>query len=171
MKNNMNYPRLISFEPIIDTHTRILILGSMPGAVSLHKQEYYGHKRNCFWKMIFELFRVKPLTDYDQKLQFLLKHRIGLWDVLSHCTREGSLDSNIRDGVANDFSRLFSNYPGIHDVLFNGTKAHDFFNSKVGMDGFKTITFWKMPSTSPANTKPYEDKLKDWAVLLRLTTK
>jgi TDG/mug DNA glycosylase family protein len=32
-----------SFDPIIDDNSRVLILGSMPGKISLEKGEYYAH--------------------------------------------------------------------------------------------------------------------------------
>jgi hypoxanthine-DNA glycosylase len=43
---------------------------------------------------------------YAERLPRLLAHRIGLWDVLGACEREGSLDSAIRKPAANDFTRL-----------------------------------------------------------------
>jgi hypoxanthine-DNA glycosylase len=46
---------IASFDPIVDHNTRILILGSVPGAKSLEKIEYYGNKQNQFWKIIFSL--------------------------------------------------------------------------------------------------------------------
>ena len=45
-----------SFAPIIDGNTRILVIGTMPGAVSLERQEYYAHERNLFWKVVSETF-------------------------------------------------------------------------------------------------------------------
>ena len=41
-----------SFAPIIDGNTRILVIGTMPGAVSLERQEYYAHERNLFLSLI-----------------------------------------------------------------------------------------------------------------------
>jgi G:T/U-mismatch repair DNA glycosylase len=34
---------------------------------------------------------------YAERLVRLLAHRIGVWDVLGACVREGSLDSSIRN--------------------------------------------------------------------------
>ena len=39
-----------SFDPISNSETNVLILGTMPGDKSLELNEYYGHSRNKFWK-------------------------------------------------------------------------------------------------------------------------
>lgn len=46
-----------SFAPIVDEHSRILILGSMPGIKSLEQQEYYAHPQNRFWRLLALLLR------------------------------------------------------------------------------------------------------------------
>ena len=48
-----------SFAPIVDEHSRILILGSMPGIKSLEQQEYYAHPQNRFWRLL-ALFQSLP---------------------------------------------------------------------------------------------------------------
>jgi TDG/mug DNA glycosylase family protein len=138
----------------------------MPGAESLRKQEYYANKANHFWKILFHLFGVEPIADYTSKVEFILSRDIGLWDVLASCEREGSLDSNIRQGVANDFEQFFNAYSNIRYVLFNGSKAHEIFQKQVGFAQFDTLHFVKMPSTSPANTISFEAKLQEWAKAL-----
>ena len=69
----------------------------MPGEESLRKQEYYGHPRNQFWRIIYALFDVPLEDNYEKKLMFLKSKGIALWDVIESCWREGSLDSNIRN--------------------------------------------------------------------------
>ena len=57
-----------SFAPIIDGNTRILVIGTMPGAVSLERQEYYAHERNLFWKVVSETFcGGRPIATYEEK--------------------------------------------------------------------------------------------------------
>jgi hypoxanthine-DNA glycosylase len=85
---------LTGLAPVIAPDTRILILGSFPGAASLAAQQYYAHPRNQFWKLVGELVNEDLYNlPYDERLPRLLAHRFGLWDVLAACEREGSLDS------------------------------------------------------------------------------
>ena len=63
--------RIFSFPPIIDDHSEIIILGSIPGVKSLEKQQYYGHPQNKFWKIIFELFNEEFTEDYTERINIL----------------------------------------------------------------------------------------------------
>lgn len=168
MKNVILDPKqqetlLTSFQPLVNHQTKVLILGSMPGRESLNRQEYYANKNNHFWPLMEELFEIDRTLAYEQKLNSILAQGIGLWDVLASCVREGSLDSNIRQGIANDFEKLFQNYPNIDCVLFNGSKAWEIFRKEIGFSACNGITFRKMPSTSPANTRGYDWKRKEWS--------
>lgn len=152
--------KIHSFLPIINSECKILILGSMPGVESLRKSEYYGHPRNAFWRIIFDLLGYEYTDDYEEKKQMLLQNHIALWDVISSCERQGSLDSKIKEDVSNDFAQLFINYPNIRHVYFNGQKAYDTYKKKVGFDDVRT--FVKLPSTSPAHAMKFEVKFADW---------
>lgn len=95
---------LYSFPPLINSKTRVLVVGSMPGAASLKAQEYYAYKYNQFWRIIFDLFAGGRIPqNYEDKKQVLLSKSIGLWDALAACQREGSLDGNIKEPTPNDF--------------------------------------------------------------------
>ncbi|HTE15456.1 MAG TPA: DNA-deoxyinosine glycosylase, partial [Burkholderiales bacterium] len=115
------------FPPVIDATIKILILGSFPSPASLEKQQYYGHPQNHFWKLMGALLN-EPLyeMDYAQRPPILLKHRIGLWDVLQKCERAGALDSNIRNAVNNDFRKVTRLARGLKRVCFNGKTAGRF---------------------------------------------
>ena len=114
---------LRSFPPVVSAGCRVLILGSMPGEASLRAGQYYAHPRNAFWPIMGRLCGAGPDLAYPQRLERLLAAGIGLWDVLQSCVRAGSLDSAIRDEVANDLPALFAAYPRIDRVFFNGAKA------------------------------------------------
>jgi hypothetical protein len=87
--------QIFSFPPISDPRSEVLVLGTMPGEMSLRLSQYYGHKGNQFWRIMFELHGVDFSADYERRRQLLLENRIALWDVLKACVREGSADSGI----------------------------------------------------------------------------
>lgn len=154
--------------PIIDDNARVLIVGSMPGVQSLKKQQYYGNPRNHFWTIIGQVLKVDIPSIYEERLQLLQQYRVALWDVIKECERVGSLDSNIKAEVPNDFDSVLARYPNIEAIGFNGTKAKETFRKKVGFEKFPHITFYLLPSSSPVpgrNIKTVEQKIESWKVL------
>lgn len=152
--------RCVSFKPIIDKDSRVLVLGSMPGVKSLEEQEYYAHPQNHFWKLIAELTG-EQFSSYEDKVRVLKKHRIALWDVYKCCVREGSLDTSIIAPEKNDVPGILNKHPNIRLVVFNGKKAASAFpNLRV-----ETMT---LPSTSPANTIGFEKKKKEWEKIVEV---
>ena len=85
-----------SFAYSADARARFLILGSMPGAESLRRQEYYAFKHNAFWRIMGELYSFSPALPYPERLAALRDAGVALWDVLAECERPGSLDASIR---------------------------------------------------------------------------
>jgi hypoxanthine-DNA glycosylase len=155
-----------SFPYFIDSKTEILILGTMPGTVSLAKQEYYANPRNHFWKILYTLFCTLSIPEnFDEKVQFLKSNKIGLWDVLENCERKGSLDINIKNQQENDFETILKNFPSITKIVFNGKQSHAFFFKRFGQ--IEGIAYFVMPSTSPANTMTFENKLKFWSTCFK----
>ena len=156
---------IFGFPPVADDNSEILILGSMPGQESLNKQQYYGHARNQFWKILFELFEVPMEENYESKVALLHKNKIALWDVIYYCEREGSLDTNIRNEKINDLNTFIKNHPKIKAVFFNGDRAYKDFKKYIGFGEFQGIEFIKLLSTSPANSKPFAVKLENWKII------
>ncbi|WP_264564194.1 DNA-deoxyinosine glycosylase [Flavobacterium sp. N3904] len=153
---------IYSFPHFVNSKTEILILGTMPGVQSLTKQEYYAHPRNHFWKILYTYFNALPIPDrFEEKIKFLQNHKVGLWDVLENCERKGSLDIHIKNQKENDFEMFFKQFPSITKIIFNGKQSHAFFSKKFGQ--IEGITYYVMPSTSPANTMSFENKLKIWS--------
>jgi hypoxanthine-DNA glycosylase len=147
------------FPPVIDANVETLILGSFPSVASLGKAQYYGHPQNHFWRLVGAVID-EPLyeMEYARRLKTLLKHRIGLWDIIGTCKREGSLDSNIRNPGHNDFSRVTGVAKKLRCVCFNGKTAGKMEPQFIEW-GFATIV---LPSSSPANTMRFDEKLKQW---------
>ena len=157
-------PALAGLAPVIDERTRILVLGSFPGAASLAAQQYYAHPRNLLWPILSALTG-EPLAalPYDERLPRLLAHGFGLWDVLGACEREGSLDSAIRKPAANDFARLRELCPLLETVGFNGQTSGK-FAPQFAAAGYRTVV---LPSTSPAHASlTLAQKLAQWKALL-----
>lgn len=154
---------LHSFSYIVNELTTTLIIGSMPGAASLAADEYYAHKHNLFWKFVFEAFDESyDAPDYKTKISVLSSHHFGLWDTAKSCVRDGSLDTNIKNVVPNDFKTLFQKYPNIRRLLFNGQKAFQLFKRFHG-DLLNEIEYEVLPSTSPANASiPLEERRHKW---------
>ncbi len=159
---------LESFAPVVNAHTRILVIGSMPGEASLRARQYYAYARNQFWQLMFDLLEHgRPPHDYQDKLHTLLSHGIGLWDALARCERTGSLDGNIKQPVPNDFPALFARYPQIRTLLFNGQAAAAHFKRAFGFPADKTCRI--LPSTSPAHAaRSYAEKRRIWGQALEL---
>ncbi|QUH24570.1 DNA-deoxyinosine glycosylase [Serpentinicella alkaliphila] len=161
--------KLKSFEPLINKESKVLILGSMPGVMSLDKQQYYGNPRNHFWKIIYSLFNEIEDEHYEQKKAFLMKKGIALWDVINTCFREGSLDSNIKKEEVNEVESLLEYYPNIRFIGFNGTKAYSTLKKHIGIQFLNKVEYKQLPSTSPIpgrNIKSFDDKLHEWSIIL-----
>lgn len=146
----------------------LLILGSLPGQLSLQMQQYYAHPRNVFWKLIERIYERASSLPYMHRVEILTANRIALWDVLAAAERPGSLDSSIvrASARANDFAAFFRAHPQISRVYFNGRKAEDLYRRFVlpGVSAeFAAIRYVSMPSTSPAHAgMPFAEKLVRW---------
>ena len=118
---------IFSFNPIINNDSKILILGTIPGAESIKKNSYYANEKNHFWQIIYAVFNSTPDKTYQERCNFLLNNKIAIWDVLHNADRNGSLDTNIKNGIPNDFDEFLSLYANIRKIIFNGTKAESLF--------------------------------------------
>jgi hypoxanthine-DNA glycosylase len=155
-------PLLHGLPPIIDDGARVLILGNMPSVMSLGAQEYYANPRNAFWRINGEIFGFDASAPYEDRIAALTAHGVAVWDVLRSCRRVGSLDSAVEPDsvVANDFGQLFEHHPRITRVFFNGAAAEKNFNRLVRVAPY--LRYRRLPSTSPAQTMRYADKLAAW---------
>jgi len=165
-----------SFPPIVNKDARLLIAGTAPSVKSLEKQQFYGHPQNYFWRIIYGLLEESerkltgPSESYTDRIAFLQRNRIALWDVIASCEREGSLDANIKEEKPNDIPLLLEQYPGICCIAFNGGKAYTTFKRHFPQYiNDESITLLQLPSSSPIPTKhmrSLEDRLAAWSVLV-----
>jgi len=150
----------------------------MPGGESLRLQQYYAFKRNHFWPMIYRLLGSPEdpwQKSYEQRIEFVKKHHIALWDVYAACIRKkGSLDQSIEQGVSNEILLLLKANPLITTLFFNGSKSakgfKDYSENLVKSEPqyrevLNRISLIKLPSSSPIPTKycrNIEDKYRYW---------
>jgi double-stranded uracil-DNA glycosylase len=156
--------RLVSFPPVVERGASVLILGSMPGKMSLAARQYYAHPQNSFWRIMRELVDLDPEASYPERLDGLKSAGIALWDVVHSCQRKGSLDSAIRNPRPNDFAAFFRKHASIQLVCFNGAKAERCYLQLV----LPTLAEPSprralLPSSSPAHAgMSFQHKVARW---------
>ncbi len=135
-------------EPIFDEHSRALILGTMPSPKSREVRFYYGHPQNRFWRVLAAVFGCPVPTTNDERREFVLSHRLALWDVLRSCEIKGASDASIKNAAANDLSVILDHAP-IRAIFCTGTRAAALYRRLIEpKTGIAAIA---LPSTSPAN--------------------
>jgi double-stranded uracil-DNA glycosylase len=164
--------QIYSFPPFANATSRILILGTMPGKMSLAQQQYYAHPRNAFWPIMGELFGFDPREEYSARKMRLQTAGVAVWDVLQSCSREknqreSSLDNDIDSEsiVPNNFAEFLDTYTAIERIGFNGAKAAQLFRRYVQphLPLFRPVEYVFLPSTSPAHAgMNFEKKLQAW---------
>jgi len=152
--------RLLGLPPVIGRNTRLLILGSFPGAASLAAGEYYAHPRNHFWPILSMIWGIDlHALAYPQRLAEVERRGLGLWDIYLSCLRDGSLDTAIEEAELNDLASLRRRAPALHGVAHNGGESARAMRHIAAL-GFPVH---RLPSTSPANASwSFERKLAAW---------
>jgi hypoxanthine-DNA glycosylase len=150
--------------PVARPDARLFILGSLPGDASLAAAQYYAHPQNQFWRLLGSVIDedLHGLS-YPQRLERLAEHRIGLWDVIGSAVRRGSLDQAIRLANHNRIERLIHDFPDLEAIAFNGTTSATVGRKLIGTE--HPLTLVDLPSSSPANTRPFAEKAEAWAGL------
>jgi hypoxanthine-DNA glycosylase len=153
--------RLTGLDPIVSDRTVVLVLGSFPGGRSLAVGQYYAHPQNHFWKILQAIWPDHPLPagadSYSARRDWLLERGLGLWDVYAACEREGSLDSAIRNGEANDIAGLA--LPRLAAIAHNGGESFKHARHTQGLG----VSVYRLPSSSAANASwTFDRKLEAW---------
>ena len=157
-------PVKFSFAPVTDASTRLLILGSLPGELSLVRGQYYGNPRNQFWKLIGAAVDADvEALGYEPRFAALKAAGVGLWDVVRSARRSGSLDGAIRDHQPNALADLATSLPALRAIAFNGGKASEIGRRALGDGGGLALV--TLPSSSPAHTMAFETKKAAWMEL------
>jgi double-stranded uracil-DNA glycosylase len=162
----------VGFPPVAGADARVLVLGSLPGQMSLARRQYYAQPRNAFWKIAGEVLGFDPALDYESRLQALVERRIALWDTCAAAVRPGSLDAKILRAsvVPNDFAPFLAAHPGIRRICFNGAAAATLFERlvlPVLPAPLQALPRVRLPSTSPAHAgMTHARKLELWRAAL-----
>lgn len=142
--------RKSAFPPVVAPHTRVLVLGSLPGEASLKAQRYYAHPANRFWHLIGGVIGRSdfPGLAYEDRLAVLLDAGIGLWDAVATAQRKGSLDTALRSVEPAPLADLAATLPALRAVAFNGTASARIATPQLA--GRTDLARVQLPSSSPA---------------------
>ena len=155
------------FKPIFDKNSKILILGSFPSVVSRKFGFYYANPQNRFWRVLAGILNTPLPEGTDEKINFLLTHRIAIYDAAISCEIKGSSDAKMTAVVPANLEPIFKT-ANITQVYANGGKAHEICekylkNQILNATGKEAV---KLPSTSPANANfNFERLVQEWTVV------
>ena len=155
------------FKPIFDKNSKILILGSFPSVVSRKFGFYYANPQNRFWRVLAGILNAPPPVSTDEKINFLLVHRIAIYDAAISCEIKGSSDAKMTAVKPANLEPIF-NSACIAQVFSNGGKAHEICekylkNQILNATGKPPV---KLPSTSSANANfGFERLAQEWKVV------
>ena len=159
MKTNKEYSKETGFDPVYNTNSKILILGSFPSVKSREVSFYYGHKQNQFWPTLCDYFNEPIPQSVESKKEFLLRNGIALWDIATTCEIIGSSDASIKNVEVADLDEILRG-ANIQKIFLNGTLAYQLFLRKYAQID---IPYVKLTSTSPANPRfspqPWKEEL------------
>lgn len=154
-----------TFEPIYNTQSKVLILGSLPSVKSREQNFYYGHPQNRFWKVMARVCNENVPATIEEKKEFLLRNHIAVWDVIGECDIIGSSDSSIKNVTPNDMKRILS-CGNIEKICANGDKAYKLFMKYCKEENQPPVV--KLPSTSPANAAWGLERLCEaWEIIIK----
>jgi TDG/mug DNA glycosylase family protein len=159
------------FPPIAAPSARVLILGSLPGQVSLQRQQYYAQPQNVFWRIMGALFGAGPDVRYEERTRRLIEQRVAVWDVCRAAVRPGSLDTaiDLATVIPNDFGKFFAAHVDIRCIFLNGATAARLYGKLVVpqlRDPARALPTERLPSTSPAHASlRFEQKLERWRLI------
>ena len=153
--------------PVARSDASLFLLGSLPGDASLAARQYYAHPTNQFWRLLgAAIGEDLQSLGYEARLDRLAARHIGLWDVIASAARPGSLDQAIREAEHNRIGHLLHDFPQLRAIAFNGAAAAATGRKLIGLPP-PELALIDLPSSSAANTRPFEEKAALWAQLGR----
>lgn len=134
--------------PLYDSHSRVLLLGSIPSPKSREIGFFYGHPQNRFWRVLAAVLGEEVPQTIEDKRAMCLKHHVALWDTIARCEIAGASDTSIRNAVPNDIGKLVRESE-ITRIFATGGKSAELYRKLIEPTLHIPIT--QLPSTSPAN--------------------
>lgn len=134
--------------PLYDSHSRVLLLGSIPSPKSREIGFFYGHPQNRFWRVLAAVLGEDVPQTIEEKRAMCLKHHVALWDTIARCDIAGASDTSIRNAVPNDIGKLVRESE-ITRIFATGGKSAELYRKLIEPQLHIPIT--QLPSTSPAN--------------------
>jgi hypoxanthine-DNA glycosylase len=148
------------FEPIINSTSRKLILGTFPSLKSMENY-YYGHPQNQFWKILAKIYNAPLPKTREEKKNFILSHNLALYDVIFKCRRKNSSDANLKVVEVTPIEQLLQKYPTIEKIFFTSRTGEKIFHKHFPHLQIPTDY---LPSPSPAYAKlNLNQKAEIWA--------
>ena len=161
------------FKPIIDNKSNILILGTFPSIKSFENSFYYSHPKNQFWDILATVFNDKKPSSNQEKIEFLKKHKIALWDTVCECKRKkgNSRDDNLEIIKPCDIEKLLKEYPNIKKIAVTSRIAEKVIKKHFKNSPFSILNSpLYLPSPSPLNARQtLQQKAEIWKKLLLST--
>ena len=169
MKEKSSETILHEIEPVWNKESRVLILGTMPSPASRKAGFFYMHPQNRFWRVVPEVFEETLRLPNNagerdaaiaERRDFLLRHKIAVWDVLASCDIQGAADSSIKNAKSNDFTQLFEKSK-IRHVFCTGKTSFNLWKKfcAAKYEERYGVTCECLPSTSPANAAWSKERL------------
>ena len=171
------------FEPFLPEQARILFLGSFPPQPKRWSMPfYYPNWNNDFWRVMGLLFfddkdhfavPGQKRFDQDRVEAFCRDRGIALYDTACEVRRlhDNASDKFLEVVTPTDIPVLLARIPACRTLITTGQKATDVIvetfgcaeppvggNVEIHLSGGRSLTFWRMPSTSRAYPLALEKK-------------
>ena len=168
-KNSSTHLLFHPFKPIIFENSKILILGTFPSIKSFENEFYYGHPKNQFWEILSIIFNDKKPNSIEEKINFLKKYKIALWDAICECVREkgNSRDDNLKNIKPCPIEDLLKSYPNIKKIAVTSRLGEKIIKKHFPFY-IEHFPFVYLPSPSPLNARMnIKKKAEIWKKLLQ----
>jgi hypoxanthine-DNA glycosylase len=161
------------FKPVIFNDSEILILGTFPSIKSFENEFYYGHPKNQFWDILSIIFNDKKPETIEEKINFLKKHKIALWDTICECkrTKGNSRDDNLEILKPCDIEKLLDKYKNIKKIAITSRTGEQVLKKHFKNSSYEILKNpIYLPSPSPLNARlTLKQKAEIWKKLLLST--